>query len=111
MSKFLSPKYLLISKKKKKQPPSLKLSKNWSFGPHFCAFSGRGAAQKISVNKTAFAAQQFYAKISFQCWVDLREKERTRLRHTQKKRKNLNAVRKTSKWLDRDKRASRDINN
>ena len=66
MSKYLSVKYLLISKRT--STLSLAVQKMDFWGPIFGGVPG-GVAQKISGEIIAFAAQQPYTKIRFKCFV------------------------------------------
>ena len=66
MSKYLSVKYLPISKTT--STLALAVQKIDFLGPHFGGFPVK-LPKKISGEKIAFAAQQLYTKIRFQCVV------------------------------------------
>ena len=89
MSKYLSVKYLLISRK---IAPYLKRLKKSVLGPILVGFPGEWPQKNLG-DKIAVATQQLYTKIRFQCFVVLeknsvkdleRKKEKQR-----KKRKKL----------------------
>ena len=67
MSKYLSLKYLLISKKT--GTLALAVQKIDFLGPHFGEVPGGVAPKKISGDTIAYVPQQLHTKIRFLCFV------------------------------------------